>query len=230
MNIYIVRHGQTLFNYLERVQGWSDSPLTSLGVEQGKLVAEHLSDISFDKIFSSDLKRAIDTANYIVEEQNTSVTIETTNLLREAYYGSFEGGPETGPWEPVFLEYGYPVEKILTDFDNTLKTVLQEVPNEETRNIIAESDELNLAENYNQYFYRINSFIEELLLSKDEINNVLVVCHGGTAQLLLEILLEDSESITEPDNCSTSIVEVSNQNRLVVFNETLYMDKVNRYK
>jgi len=33
VDIYMVRHRQTLFNYLERVQGWSDSPLTALGIK-----------------------------------------------------------------------------------------------------------------------------------------------------------------------------------------------------
>lgn len=54
MKLYFVRHGQTLFNYLQRVQGWSDSPLTALGVEQGKAAANYLSSISFDSIYSSD--------------------------------------------------------------------------------------------------------------------------------------------------------------------------------
>lgn len=226
MNIYIVRHGQTLFNYLERVQGWSDSPLTSLGEKQGKLVAEYLSDIHFDKIYSSDLKRAKVTAEYIGRKQNKSLNIEKTHLLREAYYGGFEGGPETGPWEPVFVKYGYSPEKILTDFDETLRIVLQEVPNKEVRNIIAANDELSLAENYNQYFERINSFLKILLSVKGIYDNVLVVCHGGTAQLLLELLLEDNTGVTEPRNCSTSIVEMGSINKLITYDETSYMESI----
>lgn len=227
MDIYIVRHGQTLFNYLERVQGWSDSPLTDLGVCQGKAVGEYLSVVEFDAIYSSDLKRAIDTAKYIKKRQKKQTDILETELLREVYYGGFEGegGLEEGPWTPVFEEYGYSVEDIQTNFGDSLNKVLQEQSNEDIRNIIAESDDMNLAENYNQYFNRINSFSKILL--KKEYNNVLIVCHGGTSQLLLEILLENSSGISEPQNCSTSIVKIkNNQPELLQFNETSYLKKL----
>lgn len=225
MDIYIVRHGQTLFNYLERVQGWSDSPLTDLGVRQGKAVGEYLSKVSFDAIYSSDLKRAIDTARYIRKQQEVQVEIQETKLLREAYYGGFEGGSEEGPWTSVFKEYGYSVEDIQTNFGDSLNKVLQEQSNEDIRNIIAESDDMSLAENYNQYFNRINNFSKILL--KKEYNNVLIVCHGGTSQLLLEILLENSSGISEPQNCSTSIVKMkNNQPELLQFNETSYLGKL----
>ena len=98
MNVYIVRHGQTLFNFLERVQGWSDSPLTDKGVHQAKAVAIHLASIHFDAIYSSDLMRAMHTAEAILEKQNSVTELQTTPLLREAYFGGFEGGAEDGPW------------------------------------------------------------------------------------------------------------------------------------
>lgn len=222
MNVYIVRHGQTLFNYLERVQGWCDSPLTELGIWQGKAVGEHLSEVKFDEIYSSDLKRAIDTAKYIKEKQSSNIKIQETKLLREAYYGGFEGGAEEGPWTPVYKEYGYEPEKIRTNFNDSLKEILQNHSNEDIRNIIAKNDELRLAENYGQYFGRINTFSKMLLNKKHK--NVLIVCHGGTSQLLLEILLQDGKNITEPENCSTSIVKIkNNQIKLVQFDDVSYL-------
>ncbi|SHE57040.1 probable phosphoglycerate mutase [Atopostipes suicloacalis DSM 15692] len=222
MDIYIVRHGQTLFNYLERVQGWSDSPLTALGIQQGKEVGEHLSLVKFDSIYSSDLKRAVDTAKYIEEKQKSDLEIKETELLREAYYGGFEGGSEEGPWTPVFENYDYAVEAIQENFSESLNKILKEQSNKDIRDIIAGSDDMNLAENYEQYSSRINRFLDTLL--GEDYNKVLIVCHGGTSQLLLEILLEESENISEPENCSTSIVEVRNNTiELVKFNDISYL-------
>src|SRR5699024_5308605 len=127
-----------------------------------------------------------------------------------------------GPWTPVYKEYGYEPEKIRTNFNDSLKEILQNHSNEDIRNIIAKNDELRLAENYDQYFGRINTFSKMLLNKKHK--NVLIVCHGGTSQLLLEILLQDGKNITEPENCSTSIVKIkNNQIKLVQFDDVSYL-------
>lgn len=223
MKLYFVRHGQTLFNYLQRVQGWSDSPLTTLGIEQGKVAANYLSSISFDSIYSSDLKRTIDTARLIIRKQQSPVNLQTTHLLREAYYGGFEGGPEDWPWAPVFLKFGYDPTEIKTNFDEALKEVLEKQSNETMRNIIAENDSLNLAENYKCYAGRITTFIDSLMEEKTS-KNILIVSHGGTSQLLLENLLGNEAEISEPDNCSVSVVKIdSNKNTLLEFNNTSFL-------
>ena len=43
MEIYLVRHGQTLFNQQKKVQGWCDSPLTQEGIQQAIAVSKHCS-------------------------------------------------------------------------------------------------------------------------------------------------------------------------------------------
>ena len=63
--VYLVRHGETMFNQLNKVQGWADSPLTVKGINDLKITASNLSQVHFDKIYSSDLKRAIDTVPYM---------------------------------------------------------------------------------------------------------------------------------------------------------------------
>ena len=61
MEIYFVRHGQTIWNVEKRFQGLSDSPLTELGITQAKLLGKKFKDIKFDKFYSTSLKRANDT-------------------------------------------------------------------------------------------------------------------------------------------------------------------------
>ena len=86
MKIYLVRHGETVFNTMGVLQGWNNSDLTEKGIEVAKNLGEELADVKFDKVFSSDLKRAADTARLIVNREP-----ETTELLREIDMGDWSG-------------------------------------------------------------------------------------------------------------------------------------------
>lgn len=65
VTFYYVRHGETLFNVIRRMQGFCDSPLTETGVEQARNTASVLRDVPFDIAFSSSSERAVDTAEMI---------------------------------------------------------------------------------------------------------------------------------------------------------------------
>ena len=84
--IYIVRHGQTDWNLEGRTQGHSDISLNQTGINQAKILNEKLKDIKFDKVFSSPLKRAYETASVI-----TNNPIIKDNRLIERYGGTLEG-------------------------------------------------------------------------------------------------------------------------------------------
>ncbi|AEB07538.1 Phosphoglycerate mutase [Coriobacterium glomerans PW2] len=87
--LYLVRHGQTLFNRLHRKQGWCDSPLTELGIEQAKTTRDWLRarGIAFDHAYSSTSERACDTLELIVP----GMDYERVKGLREWNFGTFEG-------------------------------------------------------------------------------------------------------------------------------------------
>lgn len=65
--IYLMRHGQTLFNKLHKIQGASDSPLTAKGIRQAKLARDHFKNegITFDVAYSSTSERASDTLEIV---------------------------------------------------------------------------------------------------------------------------------------------------------------------
>ena len=64
--IYIVRHGQTEMNNRKALQGRSDVPLNETGIAQARAAAEKLTGIRFDRVYTSPLIRAIQTAKIIV--------------------------------------------------------------------------------------------------------------------------------------------------------------------
>ena len=63
--IYLVRHGKTWYNEYEKMQGWSDTPLTDEGVAVAQKAAESLRTVDFAAAMTSDMKRAVDTTRII---------------------------------------------------------------------------------------------------------------------------------------------------------------------
>ncbi|SFC43093.1 phosphoglycerate mutase [Bacillus sp. OV322] len=87
--LYLTRHGETVWNTKKLMQGWKDSPLTDRGIKQAKQLAERLSDVSLDAIYSSSSNRAIHTAEIIRGEKPLDVI--AYNHLRELSFGNWEG-------------------------------------------------------------------------------------------------------------------------------------------
>ncbi len=85
--IYIVRHGQTAMNNRKALQGRSDYPLNEAGSVQALSAAESLKDIRFDRVYTSPLKRAFQTAKIIAPYIEPIID----NRLIEMDYGPYEG-------------------------------------------------------------------------------------------------------------------------------------------
>jgi len=88
MNIYIVRHGETDWNRKNVLQGIVDIELNENGIQSAKVLSEKMKNIKFEYIYSSPLKRAIDTAKYICTEENK---IQISSKLIERSFGDYEG-------------------------------------------------------------------------------------------------------------------------------------------
>ena len=87
--IILIRHGETAWNAIRKLQGHLDIPLNAEGTRQAKALAAALQTEKLDAIISSDLQRAVQTAGEIARLQGISTRIDIG--LRERCFGGFEG-------------------------------------------------------------------------------------------------------------------------------------------
>ena len=87
--LYLIRHGQTDWNAQRRLQGHSDIPLNAEGQKQAQSLALRLRDHAFDTVLSSDLARALKTAEILNFDRG--LPHRKTRLLREIHLGEIEG-------------------------------------------------------------------------------------------------------------------------------------------
>lgn len=87
----LIRHGETSWNAERRLQGHTDIPLNATGMLQARQMAQALKDIKlkFDVLYTSDLKRASDTANAVVELFGVEALVD--GELRERHFGKLQG-------------------------------------------------------------------------------------------------------------------------------------------
>ena len=92
MKLYFVRHGRTVWNLEGRFQGASgDSPLLSESIDILKQLGQHLKEIPFDTIYSSDLPRAVKSAEIIQSQLQSPCPLKSIPDLREWQLGKLEG-------------------------------------------------------------------------------------------------------------------------------------------
>jgi len=89
--LVLIRHGQSTWNKENRFTGWIDVPLAEEGVEEAKQVAKKIKDIHFDISYTSVLKRANDTLEIILKENNWHIKIIKNKALNERMYGDLQG-------------------------------------------------------------------------------------------------------------------------------------------
>ena len=207
--LYIVRHGKTISNLEAKVHGWTDSPLSELGISQAKKVGEGLKNITFNAAYSSDIKRAADTAKIILDA-NKNVTPELQELfgLREWNYGGYEGIDETNMWVPLFKEKNM---EFKLDRSNW-KEFTSLTTDREIADLIAENDPAKTAENYEDILKRAKKGVDFLInnITEKGGGNALVVSHGNIIPTILYLYAPDEYNGETVPNCSLTILKIEN--------------------
>lgn len=87
--ILFARHGETEWNAVLRVQGWTDIPLSARGRAQAAALAVRLAALPLRAVYASDLSRAVETARPVAEK--LGLEVQTLPGLRERRFGDWEG-------------------------------------------------------------------------------------------------------------------------------------------
>lgn len=203
-----MRHGETYLNKYERMQGWSNAPLTTKGMKDCIASGRGLAMVTFDAIYTSDLQRTKDTAELIMAENNLSsqVPIVSKKEFREVFFGGFESLPVLDVW-PKIVSFAQ-----------------QEFGRSDTHQAILNAahmlDETKDAENYMSVWLRVEKGLVDVLEKHTE-GNVLIVCHGLLIKIILEALIPDFHTHESFKNASVSKISYENgQFHLETFNDT----------
>jgi probable phosphoglycerate mutase len=178
VKIYLIRHGQTMFNVENKIAGQIETDLTELGKKQALELGQKLrsDNIKFDAIISSTLRRAKDTAMIISKEINAPVFYDA-NLV-EFSNGIYEGVVVdelkkmqfNPPYKTAGFEFsnGADLYNAYSSFDDCYN--LLSYPNGETK--IEARD-------------RFMKAIEKYLIENPNVENLGVVAHGAVIRFML---------------------------------------------
>jgi broad specificity phosphatase PhoE len=89
MKIYIVRHGETEWNALGKMQGWKNSNLSEKGIANAKKLGQRLKHLVFEYVCCSPLGRAVETAAHIMGEKKSPIVFDES--FKEMGFGVWEG-------------------------------------------------------------------------------------------------------------------------------------------
>lgn len=182
VTFYIVRHGQTLLNQLDRAQGWADSPLTASGKQAAKELGKSLSSVVFQAAYTSDTYRAFHTARLMLEEHgHPDIPIHQDTRLREWCLGVMEAEQNT-----IFIKR---VSEWLGGV--SFSEMNKRLP--EVATAIKQNDTTGMAETFEQISKRLKELLMSVGSAYPDGSNILVVTHAFFMKTI--IYLFDFENI-----------------------------------
>ena len=201
-NLYIVRHGQTEWNVLEKFQGQLNSPLTENGIKKVEKTAEKLQNIKFDAVYTSELERTVKTAEIILEKNNfekkkkveEKLKLKKLSELNEIYFGKWQGMD----FKEIFEKYPKEAHNYFYDVKNYC-----------AKNIGGEE--------LNDGLKRFLSGLKKITDNYDS-GNILIVTHGTVLELFFNYI--DNKEANDLDE--RKLIE-NGQYRLYSFKDGKYL-------
>ena len=172
LKLYIVRHGQTEWNVLEKFQGQLNSPLTPEGIEKVKETAKELKNVNFEAGYTSQMGRTIATAEMILEnnkyeQEKTSdqkLKLQKLSELNEIHFGEWQGLT----FKETFVKYPKEAHNYFYD-----------VKNYNAKNIKGEE----LKDGLERFLKGLEKIREE-----QKSGNILIVTHGTVLELFFNYI------------------------------------------
>lgn len=199
--IYLVRHGESEWNTIKKIQGQNDIVLTAKGIKQAQLIGKRLKYEKIDIIYSSDLIRAYKTAQIIGENLNLDVI--PMEEFREINFGIWEG---------------LSTEELMKNYEEEM-ILWMTAP---------EKFYVNKAETLKELQERAMNGINKII--HQDFENVLIVSHSATIKTiilgLLDISLSNFKNLTI-SNVGLSIIEIREYNKVLkLLNDTNHLKSI----
>ncbi|MFT3943325.1 MAG: histidine phosphatase family protein [Ancrocorticia sp.] len=221
VTIYLTRHGKTWLNTVDRVQGWSDSPLTEAGAEIATKLGTGLKESGqeFDAAYSGDMVRHFSTASNILDGMGSDLEITRMPELREISFGAFEGMLNSEAIEIILKHAGFEsMEELATDGRSPVLALAEYFKDANPDPSLPAESPADVAERAKGALDKIAA--DEGAKGHDE---VLVVTSGMTVQIILEEL--GYEGAVDIKNASiTTLIYKDGQWTIEGVNDTSLID------
>ncbi len=201
MRLYLIRHGQTDWNKVRRLQGRVDIPLNEFGIQLAKETAEGLADVPFNRCFSSPLKRAATTAKVILDGRDVPITYDPRII--EMAFGEIEGG--------CCSEEGWNVpESFRLFFTDPAKYQAPEG-----------------GEDFYDMRRRLSGFLDWLFAAEEyQQDTILITTHGAALAGMINYIKKEPISRYWGKgvhmNCGVTLVEVTGGTPEIIFEDKVY--------
>ena len=191
IKLVLVRHGQSIWNLENKFTGWTDVELSKKGIEEAKEAGKILKEnnFSFDTAYTSVLKRAIDTLNYILEEMEEDIPIHYSYKLNERHYGALQGLNKDETKKKYGEEQVHLWRRSVSVRPPALTVDDKRYAGNDPKYKDLPKEELPLTENLTDTIKRVISYWNSDI-KKDLLNGkrVIIVAHGNSLRGLIKYL------------------------------------------
>ncbi|MEQ8192697.1 MAG: histidine phosphatase family protein [Candidatus Eremiobacterota bacterium] len=214
MNIYLIRHGETVYNREGRFQGQSNIPLNEAGREQAQKVARRFEDQfiqsgeNFAAIYSSPFDRTMDTAKAIAEKLHLTPT--ELPSFKEINMGEWEGQTKTEVLEKYKDQNGVPLLKKWHD-----DPLNNNIPGGET---------------VRQVDNRVTAGLNEIVKNHKPDDNIIIVTHGGPVSVVACHAMKESlkeVSKKKIENTAVTVVQLDtdiDHSKMLLYNDASHLN------
>lgn len=190
MELVLLRHGESIWNKENLFTGWTDIDLSEDGIKEARRAGVILKEtgFDFDICYTSYLKRAIHTLDYVLEEMDRIwLPVIKTWKLNERHYGELQGlnkletAKQYGDEQVKIWRRSYDVRPPLLQTDDPRNPSLQIQYRKENKTLLPLGESLkDTVERVVPFF---NSFIKPAM---EDNNRVIIVAHGNSLRALVQ--------------------------------------------
>lgn len=206
ITIDIVRHGETFLNVLDRMQGWCDYDLNERGRRQARITGQALANRHYDLVVSSDLRRATQTRDLIVEMLKfRPAKVEADRQFREMCFGVFEGLDSDETWAKIAHQFGYQNQSDIMKHRGMTGAL----------NLLHQADSTKESDDAASLSHRWSAGIFDIIQNVQPGGRVLIVTHGTFIRALAEELGVDTLH-NYPVNAGVTTVQTDSLGKLTL--------------